>query len=296
MIQRDVGAVTSYAEAVAGGYTGTRAQWRQLLATLPNEPYIATYGETQYADVSAALANGKIVLVRADGGFWPLTRKGTNDRYEFNGIANSAYVTYVLSTMSVWQKYTTVLVFQGGGKIQNTTIDAMNVNYHHYNSRLTADNVEQAIDEVIFLAHYGTTTLAEVEEAIAAGSTLFAIDGDDIVLPYVGDIGAGPMFAGVTLGIARTWTLSDVSETWSHTEYTIPDTAAELPYVNSASSLDAVNVQEAIDELDAKVSGLDARSMEYDNTTSGLQSGNVQSAIDELAGMIGDVEMLLEAL
>ena len=36
LIKRDVGAVTSYAEAVAGGYTGTRAQWRQMLADLAN--------------------------------------------------------------------------------------------------------------------------------------------------------------------------------------------------------------------------------------------------------------------
>ena len=286
MIQRDVGAVTSYAEAVAGGYTGTRAQWRQLLANLPKEPFVAVWNTTQYGEITTALAAGLPVFVYADGGFWPLTKKGTNDRYEFAGTDGTNGVTYVLSTMSVWQKYTTALVFQAGGKIQNTTIDAGNVNYYHYNSRLTADNVSQAIDEIIFLAHYGTTTLEEVEEALAAGGTLFAIDGDGIVLPYVGDIGGGPMFAGVTLGIARTWTLSDVSETWSHTEHVIPDTAADLPYVNSASSLDAIDVQEAIDELDAKVSTLDAGALEYDNTTSGLQSGNVQSAIDEIVARL----------
>ena len=56
--------------------------------------------------------------------------------------------------------------------------------------------------------------------------------------------------------------------------------ASNVTYDNTTSGLTADDVQEAIDEINAK----DAGDIAYDNQTSGLVATNVQSAIDEIAG------------
>ena len=59
--------------------------------------------------------------------------------------------------------------------------------------------------------------------------------------------------------------------------------AADVTYDNTTSGLTADDVQEAIDEVNAKISTPEADDISYDNTTSGLTASNVQAAIDELA-------------
>ena len=61
-MNRDVGPVTAYADAVLGGYEGTRAQWRTFLANLPHGVFFAQYRVTTYAQVEAALDAGLAVF------------------------------------------------------------------------------------------------------------------------------------------------------------------------------------------------------------------------------------------
>ena len=61
-------------------------------------------------------------------------------------------------------------------------------------------------------------------------------------------------------------------------------TAADVSYDNTSSHLTADDVQEAIDEINAKIP-TSADDISYDNTSSGLTADDVQEAIDELAGI-----------
>ena len=63
-------------------------------------------------------------------------------------------------------------------------------------------------------------------------------------------------------------------------------TAGNVSYDNTTSGLTADDVQEAIDEINAKIpagGAVEADDVVYDNTTSGLTAINVQDALDELA-------------
>ena len=66
--------------------------------------------------------------------------------------------------------------------------------------------------------------------------------------------------------------------------------AENVSYDNTDSGLTATNVQDAIDEVNAKIpqsGSVDADDVTYDNTSSGLTATNVQDAIDELASPAG---------
>ena len=58
--------------------------------------------------------------------------------------------------------------------------------------------------------------------------------------------------------------------------------ASDVPYDSTSSSLNATDVQEAIDELAAGAGGSTAATTTYDNTDSGLSASNVQDALDEI--------------
>jgi hypothetical protein len=68
--------------------------------------------------------------------------------------------------------------------------------------------------------------------------------------------------------------------------------AFEIIYNNTGSGMVAANVQDAIDELDAKVDTFESpapTSITYDNTGSGLAATDVQEAIDEIGLLISQV-------
>lgn len=58
--------------------------------------------------------------------------------------------------------------------------------------------------------------------------------------------------------------------------------ADDVSYDNTDSGLTADNVQDAIDEVNAKVEGLDASDIAFDNTDTGMTADDVQEAIGEL--------------
>lgn len=58
--------------------------------------------------------------------------------------------------------------------------------------------------------------------------------------------------------------------------------AVDVIYDNAASGLSAIQVQAAIDELDAILDALDAAAIPYDNSSSELTSTNVKAALDEI--------------
>lgn len=165
MLQRDVGAVTSYAEAVAGGYTGTRTQWRTLLASLPKEPFIATYDTTTYQQV----------LTAWQGEQWPVAIKGSTvlpmvqnngsfDTIYFGGIIGDKSIQFRL-TSSGWAYGELRLAQESSlptktsdlsndsGFITSSDLppipaDASEVPYDNTDSGLEATDVQGAIDEL----------------------------------------------------------------------------------------------------------------------------------------------------
>lgn len=66
-------------------------------------------------------------------------------------------------------------------------------------------------------------------------------------------------------------------------------TANNISYSNTASKMDAENVQQAIDELKSQQGSGKADGITYDNTTSKLKAANVQAAIDEVNTNIKNV-------
>ena len=58
------------------------------VASVPTEVFIATYGATTYADISAALSAGKSVFVNNSGGYLPLVYNGSGrtDGHIFCGV------------------------------------------------------------------------------------------------------------------------------------------------------------------------------------------------------------------
>lgn len=66
-------------------------------------------------------------------------------------------------------------------------------------------------------------------------------------------------------------------------------TANNISYSNTASKMDAENVQQAIDELKSQQGSGKADGITYDNTTSKLKAENVQAAIDEVNTNIKNV-------
>jgi len=67
--------------------------------------------------------------------------------------------------------------------------------------------------------------------------------------------------------------------------------AEDVPYDNTASSLEATDVQEAIDEVAGILDNLGAESIGYDNTESDLEATDVQGAVDELAEDVYSLEI-----
>lgn len=233
-MNRDVGPVTAYADAVAGGYPGTRAQFRTLLANLPHGVFIAQYNSTSYDDIKDALDAGLFVVAK--------------------GPATGNYTEYYVLAHNETRLTSPYFLF---------TSVRSNGNLSYLMCHKTNGwSMSSVYPARTFVATYGDTTYEEVADALANEMVVFAENGD-FLLPYVGDIGGGPLFSGVTYNTVRTWSLDMDHDTWSHYEFTVPDNASELSYSNATSSLDAITVQ---------------------------------GAIDELAGMIGDVETLLEAL
>ena len=134
---RDVGAVTSYAEAVAGGYTGTRAQWRDLLANLPKSPFFARYGQTDYNTAKAAFDEGR-PLYAINGDDEMLSCHGdTGGTLVFGGVIFDLATTWTLNDSNTWNNYTFTV-----------PEDASNCMYDNTTSGLTAWNVQAAIDEI----------------------------------------------------------------------------------------------------------------------------------------------------
>lgn len=58
--------------------------------------------------------------------------------------------------------------------------------------------------------------------------------------------------------------------------------AEQVGYDNRESGLDAINVQQAIDELHRERGSVIAAEINYDSAESGMDASNVQDAIDEL--------------
>ena len=146
--ERDMGAVSSYAEAVIGGYTGTVAQWRSLLANLPQEPYCATVGRNdEYDKCWTAFSAKRVVfaqfLISLTLTALPLTRVDANDVMYFTGVIGGKLITWTLTDQNIWSTTETTLATSS-----DIPSGADDIAYDNTTSGMAADDVQEAIDEL----------------------------------------------------------------------------------------------------------------------------------------------------
>ena len=70
---------------------------------------------------------------------------------------------------------------------------------------------------------------------------------------------------------------------------TLKMTATKIEYDNSASRLEATNLQTALDEVTVKMNNVAATSVAYDNSVTNLNATNIQDAIDEMLDTVNGI-------
>ncbi len=191
-----------------------------------------------------------------------------------------------------------------------TTIDLSSINtddqkatevtYDNSTSLLAADNVQTAIDELntnienivdtddqtaAEVAYTNTNsglTADNVQEAIDELNTNIEADADTDPNNEIQDLS----FDGTTLSLSKS--SADINLSTINTD---DQTAEEVAYNKTASSLAADNVQEAIDELNTNIEAIvdtdDQTAEEVSYTNPDLTATNVKEAIDEIKTSLG---------
>lgn len=192
--ERDMGAVSSYAEARIGGYTGTVAQWRSLLANLPQEPYCATVGrDDEYDKCWTAFSARRVVfaqfLISVTLTALPLTRLDANDVMYFTGVIGGKLITWTLTDQNIWSMSETALATSS-----DIPTDADEIGYDNTVSGLVADDVQEAIDE---LAGYMDPTIYTAEATFDASGVLTSMtitSGETNAEIYTAGVNPGKTF------------------------------------------------------------------------------------------------------
>lgn len=212
-----------------------------------------------------------------------------------------------------------VASLDSSGKVPSAQLPAIPstaaaVTYDNTGSGLTADDVQEAIDELAAGGVGGgadEATIAPVEDTTTATvahplGSIFYLNGT--LYRALSDIAVGGTINAGTGGNATQTTIAanfsrivkltaaqyaslSAAEKAADIVYIVTDDpldADQVGYDNTTSGLTATDVQEALDELAAGAGGSTAATTSYDNTDSGLAATNAQDAIDELAAEKAD--------
>lgn len=138
----------------------------------------------------------------------------------------------------------------------STNVDADDVNYDNTTSGLTADNVQDAIDELSQSS--GASSVAQLEDVQLSNLS------DNDLLVYDSNLTGGKLWKNAkkivtcTKSQFDTWSANN-SFPYTDCKYIVTDvnninnpTASEIPYDNTSSGLSATSVQDAIDEVNDK--------------------------------------------
>ena len=146
-------------------------------------------------------------------------------------------------------------------KADLSALQAQNISYDNTQSGLTADDVQEAIDEVL-------GEIPEIPSTYAASAVTY-----DNTQSGLSSNNAQDAIDELETEISNIPTSYD---------------ANEIGYDNTSSGLTATDAQGAIDEVLGSIpSSLAASAITYDNTSSGLTADDAQEAIDELNTAIG---------
>ena len=188
-----------------------------------SDTFIATIDTTTYNDVLAAYNAGKIIYAKdTDGNMYQLSAEmDAPTIFSFinfyTNIAHSASYEvrgYTLSSSSGWSEeitYDDSLIPQPSSTLPlapGTAATGTSTDYAR------ADHVHPG---EVFIAEYGTTTLAEIGNAYSAGKTVFCTNGSGYVagLTYTSNVDAYFSFVDGT-GV-KTWevAITDSGEVWT---------------------------------------------------------------------------------
>lgn len=151
-----------------------KAQARTNIGATAPEVFWAEYGSTTAAEIDAAIAAGKAVMVRYGTNDYLLSKYGEGQAYYYFGnILGSSFCWLRLQVSNnAW-----VAGVQGAEVVSNKSqsVETDKNNTTKYPStKAVADAIEAG--KQIFWATYGETTAQELSQAVAAGKQLFVND------------------------------------------------------------------------------------------------------------------------
>ena len=180
-------------------------------------------------------------------------------------------------------------------KADLSALQAQNISYDNTQSGLTADDVQEAIDEVLgeipeIPSTYAASavTYDNTQSGLSSNNAQDAIDELETEISNIptsydaNEIGYDNTSSGLTA--------TDAQGAIDEVLGSIPSSlaASAITYDNTSSGLTATDAQGAIDEVLGSIpSSLAASAITYDNTSSGLTADDAQEAIDELNTAIG---------
>lgn len=235
-------------------------------------------GDTKQFSFGTVLQWIKNILRPSDIGAVPVERT-VNNKSLIQNITLTASDVGAVDTDDVGIAWG-VASLDGSGKVPSSQLppissDAADISYDNTGSGLTADDVQEAIDELAAGAvSVDLSTIAPVEDSTTAAQahplgTIFYLE--DLLYRALADI---PIGGTINTGAGGNATQTTVAQNFKRT---VTLTAAEYAQLSAAEK--AADIVYIITD-DNTVSASDVT---YDPTTSGMSATTVQEAVDELA-------------
>lgn len=220
------------------------------------EVFIATHGETTYAEIVEAHNAGKACFCKHTNGngLIPLAYvMSTNVRFAC-GFTGSTMIMTTVSKNDVWSQITMqdLLKKNGDTMTGDLTLAADPTEAMHAATKQYVDDI--AAPEV-FVATYGTTTFEEVLEAYEAGKLCFCMSKNgNLMLPLVSCMPFYAGFSNVEENILRNYTIN-MSDVWNATATYICATVSNVSASDNGKFLRVVDGKWAAVALESAEGG-----------------------------------------
>ncbi len=172
-----------------------------------------THGTTTEAEIAQALTDGKLPVLLYNNNLYVYCWETAGYRYFQTSVNNSISRIQMLQSSSSWGSVTNLQLQNMANKV--TSIDA-NVTDAQYPSAKAVYDYVTANGKGIYWCTYGTTTVAQVAEAITAGLLPIVIKSDENThLPFVNDDGTYYRFTGVNRNSLKAYYLNKSTGAWT---------------------------------------------------------------------------------